>query len=520
MSGDDLRPPRPAWGIYKRAALASVLIIISGAAAVSTAALLKVKDITDTIKQFQGHVHFDRNVITKAEAGQPQTILLVGTDRRYGQAKSAARSDTLMLLHLDPSQQATGVLSIPRDLLVTIPGYGLSKINAAYADGGLNLTVKTVKALLSTPEQPFKINHAIGVDFKGFRRAVDYIGCVYADVDRRYYHSNLGLPPAAQYAEIDIQPGYQRLCGQRALDYVRYRHTDSTFVRDARQQDFLREAKDQVGTSQLIDDLEPLVKIFAKATEADNDLASNHGILRLLKLAAFSTGHPTREVPFPRTLNGTKALGSYVTIRPDQIVQIVDQFMHGKVVTAPPKPKPAVAAKKKKRKKKSKANLTPFAKYGLVDATRRGEDLAVAALAPGGGRPHLRFPFYYTSGLTPSGIYPASAANAPMPRVYTIRDRAGRAHQAYRIVIQQGGGAGQYYGVQGTTWRTPPLLKSPSERRRMRGRTYDLYYDGKLLRAVAWRTPRAVYWVSNTLSLALTNQQMLGLGRSLTRFGS
>jgi hypothetical protein len=54
----------------------------------------------------------------------------------------------------------------------------------------------------------------------------------------------------------------------------------------------------------------------------------------------------------------------------------------------------------------------------------------------------------------------------------------------------------------------------------MRRRTYDLYYDGKFLRAVAWRTPHAVYWISNTLSLALTNKQMLGLARSLTRFGA
>ena len=45
-------------------------------------------------------------------------------------------------------------------------------------------------------------------------------------VDRRYYHSNAGLPPSLQYAEINIQPGYQRLCGQTALDYARYRHTD------------------------------------------------------------------------------------------------------------------------------------------------------------------------------------------------------------------------------------------------------------------------------------------------------
>ena len=55
----------------------------------------------------------------------------------------------------------------------------------------------------------------VNIDFLGFVRAVDAIGCVYTDVDRRYYHSNVGVPPEEQYAEIDIQPGYQKLCGKK-----------------------------------------------------------------------------------------------------------------------------------------------------------------------------------------------------------------------------------------------------------------------------------------------------------------
>ena len=69
-----------------------------------------------------------------------------------------------------------------------------------------------VKQLTGLP-----INHVVNVDFLGFVRAVDAIGCVYVDVDRRYYHSNVGLPASEQYAEINIQPGYQLLCGKEAL---------------------------------------------------------------------------------------------------------------------------------------------------------------------------------------------------------------------------------------------------------------------------------------------------------------
>jgi hypothetical protein len=81
-------------------------------------------------------------------------------------------------------------------------------------------------------------------------------------------------------------------------------------------------------------------------------------------------------------------------------------------------------------------------------------------------------------------------------------------------------GIGQYYGVQGMSWKGPPVLDNPSEKRKMNGRTYELFFDGNRLRIVAWRTPRAVYWISNTLLQSLTNKQMLGLARSLTRVGS
>ena len=82
------------------------------------------------------------------------------------------------------------------------------------------------------------------------------------------------------------------------------------------------------------------------------------------------------------------------------------------------------------------------------------------------------------------------------------------------------GSIGQYYGVQGTDWKAPPILDDPSEIAHMRGRRYELFYDGSRLRLVAWRTERGVYWVSNTLLRTLTNRQMLALARSLTRVGA
>ncbi|MCW3014088.1 MAG: LytR family transcriptional regulator [Solirubrobacterales bacterium] len=514
--------PRAGAPLYKRFAIAGALIFFLTTGAVATAALLEVKQLAKNLTPIGPPVKFEPDVITKADAGQPQTILLIGSDKRFGAGKGDARSDTMMLVRLDPDQAATAVMSIPRDLVTAIPGYGTEKINAAYSHGGLNLTVKTVKQLLTAAGagEPFKINHAIGVSFKGFRKVVNFLDCVYTDVDRRYYHSNAGLPPSAQYAEIDIQPGYQRLCGQRALDYVRFRHADSDLVRAARQQDFLRQAKDQIGTSRLLDDLNPLTKIFGQSTESDRNLTSVPGILRILKLAAYSAGHPVREIQFPATFvdGDPRGLGSYITATPDEIARAVDEFLHAKPESKPratgPK-KPVSAATKRQVRKSARKAPTSYAKYDLVLNRRLGEDLVAPVEAKG----KLRFPLYFAKAMTPSGRYPTSTPNAPMPRVYTIRDRADKPHQAYRIVVTHNEAEGQYYGVQGTTWKNPPILDGGSQTLRMRGRTYELRYDGKRLRTIAWRTSKATYWVSNTLSLKLSNMQMRGLARSLTKLG-
>ena len=103
------------------------------------------------------------------------------------------------------------------------------KINSAYENGGPRLTLKTVKKLFEDATgDDFPINHIVNINFGGFRRAIDYIGCVYVDIDRRYFNDRGG---PGGYATIDLKPGYQKLCGSDSLDYVRYRHTDDDFVR-------------------------------------------------------------------------------------------------------------------------------------------------------------------------------------------------------------------------------------------------------------------------------------------------
>jgi hypothetical protein len=291
-------------------------------------------------------------------------------------------------------------------------------------------------------------------------------------------------------------------------------------VRSARQQGFLRAAKDQLNHQGLLKNLRPLVRIFAKATETDGDLQSSRGLLRLAKLAAFSSGRPVREIHFPATLvphtgspttfgtvqTGTAALGDYVTTTPEQLKKVVHEFMHPpqvrKVTTAAPRAKGGA---------KSSAGSAR-----LRNALPQVKAMARAAKP----RKRTRMPVFAPALITSTSTLPPSTQLAPNPRRYVLRDQAGRRHAAYRMVVAEDAAeqySGEYWGVQGTTWRNPPLLAAAHQPKEIGGRSFDLYTDGGKLRLVAWRTPRAVYWISNTLSLKLSNRQMLGIAGSLTK---
>jgi LCP family protein required for cell wall assembly len=492
--------------------LGGLIVFLLTGGAVATAGLLQVNGLAREFEDSGHKAEFKPDTITKPEPGKPQTILLVGSDHRYGDPGKDARSDTLMLVRIDPRQRATTVLSIPRDLAVEIPGRGLAKINETYTIGGLDLTTRTVKKLLSTDDQSFRVNHAVATTFGGFVEAVNQLHCVYLDIDRRYYHTNAGLAVSQHWSEIDVRAGYQRLCGSEALSYVRFRHLDNDIVRAARQQGFLRAAKDQLREQGLLSNLRPLVRIVARATETDEDLQSARGLLRLGKLAVSASGKPVRQIRFPATFVmpgaassvGTHPeLGSFVTASPSQIRAAVREFMHP---SAPRKPV-----------RRSSRHASRARRASRSDGLRDVDAQAVALVRASHSRRRTRMPIFAPRRLTPRGTFPVSTSLAPNPRRYVIADSSGRRHAAYRIVVTEDASQGQYYGVQGTTWKTPPILAATHQKRRIGGRTFSLYTDGGHLRLVAWRTPKGVYWLSNTLSLDLSNSQMLDIAASTRR---
>lgn len=189
------------------------------------------------------------------QPNHPTIALILGYDHRAGQGNAPSRSDTMMLLRSDPKSQTISMLSFPRDLDVTLHCPGITpytdKINAAYSRCGPLGSLGTVEALTSLP-----INYLITVDFRGFKKVVNILHGVWVDVDRRYFNDQAG---PYGYAKINLQPGYQLLTGGSALDFVRYRHTDSDIYRNARQQLFVQALKEQFAHSFSIDEIPNLV---------------------------------------------------------------------------------------------------------------------------------------------------------------------------------------------------------------------------------------------------------------------
>jgi LCP family protein required for cell wall assembly len=181
-------------------------------------------------------------------ANRAAIALVIGYDHRAGvESAGPSRSDTLMLIRADPQTKTISLLSFPRDLQVPIycgaTPTATDRINAAYAYCNAKGTLLTVKHLTGLP-----VNYLITVNFHGFKQVVDTLGGIWMDVDRRYYNKNTGSA-SNNYANINLQPGYQQLTGQEALDFVRFRHTDSDLTRVARQQQFVKAMKEQVARS-------------------------------------------------------------------------------------------------------------------------------------------------------------------------------------------------------------------------------------------------------------------------------
>ncbi len=164
------------------------------------------------------------------------TVALLGVDARPGEG-FAARSDALMLVRLDLQHDSATLLSMPRDLWVAIPGYGESKINAAFYFGERQAPGQGLALAQQTLGSAFKVqvDHAVVIDFQGFRSLINALDGITVDVPKEIYDGHFPTDDYG-YTVAHFLPGPQKMDGAAALMYARTRHPDSDFERIKRQQ--------------------------------------------------------------------------------------------------------------------------------------------------------------------------------------------------------------------------------------------------------------------------------------------
>lgn len=522
-TGGDFDEPAKRPRYWWRFLLATILIIGSFATATQASVMHIVNDITENIGQGDNKIKLPGWMLSDADG--PQTIAILGSDVRTGGGTlegDPGRSDTTMLIRLDPDTNQIAMLSIPRDLYVEIPGVGYDKFNAAFSYGGPKLTLQTIKSLTG-----LQINHVVNVDFQGFADVIDAIGCVYVDVDRDYFNDNSTVSIAEQYAEIDIDAGYQKLCGADALEFARYRHTDSDLARAARQQDLIGEVRNRLSFSEIFKRRDELLRAFTDNTTSD--ISESDQVFQLLTLLFDSRGAAVTEVSFPSTFTMRDGI-SYVEATPQEIEAAVDQFLgfedqagpvgtldQGNGTANKTRSEPKTATEKKAARERRKANENSTSNIpskeedGLVDAAQGGLDVAIEL---DDEITRTDFPVFYPKRLPEGTVY------AEGSRVYHTRDPEKNVFGAYRMVmaLQKDDGL-HYFGLQGLRgWTDPPILEAPHDEVEMDERTFQVYPEGDRIRMISWSEDDNVYWISNSLLLTLDNEQMLGMARSTRAF--
>jgi polyisoprenyl-teichoic acid--peptidoglycan teichoic acid transferase len=239
------------------------------------------------------------------------SLLLIGADNT-GQGLS----DTLMVAHINTATGRIGVLSVPRDSRVEIPGHDPQKINAAHALGGNELSKATVSQLLGIP-----IDYYLTINSDGLKQMVDAAGGVEIDVPKRMrYHDSWG------HLNIDLQPGRQRLNGEQAVGFVRFRHDAIGDIgRMQRQQEFMRALGTELNRPGVIGRVPSLVQALL------NTVQTNLSAGDLVYLARLGRKVNSSQVPMailpaePRTLHGV----SYLLLESEGVRRAVEEVLLG-----------------------------------------------------------------------------------------------------------------------------------------------------------------------------------------------
>jgi LCP family protein required for cell wall assembly len=397
------------------------------------------------------------------EEDERVNILLLGVDKRPDE--QYARSDTMILVTIDPATRKAGMVSIPRDLWVTIPGYGERRINTAhylgdndgYPGGGPALAMKTVQYNLGVP-----VHFYVRVDFNGFRHIVDTLGGINIDVsqtinDPKYPDENYGYDP------FYIEAGSQHLDGDMALKYARTRATlGSDFDRARRQQQVLISIREKALAIGAVPKIPELWATMADTVQTDLQLVD---ILELAKLSDEIGGEDIQSAVIDHTMTvdyetntGAQVL---LPVR-EKIRPVIDEMFASSAPTGPPPtptPDPALVAQAQAQAE--------------AEAQRRAEVSAAlqaegARIVVQNGTPHQDFATQTAEYLRGQGfevIQFGPADRADYPRTVIV-DYTGK---TYALMVLT-----EIFNVADENIRQSPNLKSDVDIRVIVGADFQL----------------------------------------------
>ena len=451
------------------------------------------------------------------------------------------------------------------------------------------------------------INYLISVNFSGFVATVNKLGGVWMDIDRRYYNHNVG--GSTNYADIDLQPGYQLVDGKHALQFVRYRHTDSDLYRLARQQEFVSAMRQQAARS-----LGPTSVVRIVNTIAHHHYIEiargGHGIDlgTIYSYAKFAYGLPPGHVFQTKLTNVTgynelfasqstidEAVQSFLspdvesarastavalgrklhkrfTLPPSRVTLTVLNgngragsaanasyllgqkgykivlppsnqpanaptwnYFHSKIYFDPSRPKNGKASAQQVARLIGSADVEPMPKkivlhsngallVAVVGATFHDRLAPISIPQTPTRQPAL---VRYDPAVTRSTLQQVKRRVPFRLQLPTVLERNSNLDSGYgetpirvyrlggqptvRLTYRTGGN--EYWGIQETPWTEAPLLADKSLSQWVKGRRFDLYYNGSHLHVVVLRAGGATYWVVNTLLDALSNETMLAIAK-------
>ncbi|WP_443977683.1 LCP family protein [Streptomyces olivaceus] len=342
-SGRTPRPPvrrkKPRWAVR---AVTALSVVVLASAGIGHAVLSGLDSDISRVDAF-------KDMKNRPRAGDGMNVLMVGTDGRDSISEEQRRkyklggapchcTDTIMIVHISEDRERASVVSLPRDSYAETPGHTDRttgeqhkghpiKLNAAYAEGGPQLTVRTVENMTRV-----KIDHYLEVDFTSFMKTVDVLGGVQICTVE---------PLKDSYTGLDLAAGTHTLQGGQALQYVRARHLDgaSDLSRMKRQQRFLAALIDRATSSGIL--LNPLkfrdvTRAVLGSVRADQGFGTEELLTLGRAMRDFSpSSSEFTTVPIGQMGYAVKGVGSTLKWDPAKSERIFDALRQDEPLAAP-----------------------------------------------------------------------------------------------------------------------------------------------------------------------------------------